>query len=179
MLLRGVRFPPATLGQADISATRQRAARTGRSYGGAPLPADSGHDNRYGRGRADYSPNNAGNSYAPYPMPPDPNQRWYGTPPQPQAPEWPPRQPQFPSAQAYNNGFSYGYGPPGVGSSYAVPPSIGRPYVPYGGQPAQDNSGGRFQHSAPPLPPPPPPSGYGRKPEGWRYPPPDNRHRRY
>lgn len=37
MLLRGVKFPEKALNRADIEATKGRAARSGRTYGGAPL----------------------------------------------------------------------------------------------------------------------------------------------
>lgn len=48
MLLRGVKFPPPALNQSDIEATRGRASKTGRSYGGVPLKGD-------GRGRNSFS----------------------------------------------------------------------------------------------------------------------------
>ncbi|KAL4914041.1 exoribonuclease 2 [Aspergillus aurantiobrunneus] len=51
MLLRGVKFAPPTLDNADIQATKSRAQHTGRSYGGAPLRG--GH--RGGGGRMNYA----------------------------------------------------------------------------------------------------------------------------
>jgi 5'-3' exoribonuclease 2 len=47
MLLRGVKLPPPTLNKGDIERTRNRAANSGRSYGGAPLRGGYGS----GRGR--------------------------------------------------------------------------------------------------------------------------------
>ncbi|KAB8237349.1 5'-_3' exoribonculease Dhp1 [Aspergillus alliaceus] len=47
MLLRGVKFPPPALDNADIQATRSKAQHSGRSFGGAPLR--NGHGNRGGR----------------------------------------------------------------------------------------------------------------------------------
>lgn len=37
MLLRGVKFPPPALDRSEVEATRARAGRTGRSYGGVPF----------------------------------------------------------------------------------------------------------------------------------------------
>ncbi|KAE8353624.1 exoribonuclease 2 [Aspergillus coremiiformis] len=47
MLLRGVKFPPPALDNADIQATKAKAQHSGRSFGGAPLR--NGHGNRGGR----------------------------------------------------------------------------------------------------------------------------------
>ncbi|KAE8333477.1 exoribonuclease 2 [Aspergillus sergii] len=47
MLLRGVKFPPPALDNADIQATRSKAQHSGRSFGGAPFRG--GHGNRGGR----------------------------------------------------------------------------------------------------------------------------------
>ena len=48
MLLRGVKFPTSILDRGDIDGVRNRSARGGRSYGGAPLHVDNyrpGHNN--------------------------------------------------------------------------------------------------------------------------------------
>lgn len=63
MLLRGVKIPPPALNRADIEATKGRANKSGRSYGGAPLRND--HYNGRGRGgRIDYA------DVRPHPYPP-------------------------------------------------------------------------------------------------------------
>ncbi|MCJ1284596.1 5'-3' exoribonuclease 2 [Xylographa opegraphella] len=63
MLLRGVKLAPAALDRADIEATKGRANRSGRSYGGAPLRGNNG--SARGRGSFDYS-NPRPNPFAEY-----------------------------------------------------------------------------------------------------------------
>ena len=44
MLLRGLKMPPEALDHGDKVSTREKASRTGRSYGGAPLHEGGGRD---------------------------------------------------------------------------------------------------------------------------------------
>lgn len=99
MLLRGVKFSPPALNQSDIEATKGRASKSGRSYGGAPLQSGSRGRNsmhftssnqytpRYQEGQA--SPQNYTNSNYPAPppgrQPPPPNVGGFarGPPPPP------------------------------------------------------------------------------------------------
>ncbi|KAI9886035.1 MAG: Histone H4 [Watsoniomyces obsoletus] len=151
MLLRGVKFPPPTLDRSDIDSTKNRAGRSGRNHGGAPLRGDHGNGRGRGRGRIDYAPNMPPSSF---PTPPPgvregptiypashPGQEWARQ--SGFAPGWPspfPPPPHgFPAGAPIpsppvppQGGFSYGYGPPGGG--YPPPP----PYPPqrydsYGG----------------------------------------------
>lgn len=46
MLLRSVKLPTRALDQSDIEGTKSRAARSGRSHGGAPLRGDGGFRGR-------------------------------------------------------------------------------------------------------------------------------------
>jgi 5'-3' exoribonuclease 2 len=52
MLLRGVKFPPPTLDEAEIQAVKSKAQHSGRWFGGAPLR--NGHGNNRG-GRMNYT----------------------------------------------------------------------------------------------------------------------------
>lgn len=69
MLIRGVKLPNRALDQTDIETTKARAARSGRSHGGAPLRNGAG-----GRGR-DFPNYAAPNSYS---RPPNQSQQTYG-----------------------------------------------------------------------------------------------------
>ncbi|KAL4869840.1 hypothetical protein BDV12DRAFT_167149 [Aspergillus spectabilis] len=51
MLLRGVKFNPPALDNADIQATKSRAQHSGRSYGGAPFRGGRGGRMNYGSDR--------------------------------------------------------------------------------------------------------------------------------
>lgn len=51
MLLRGVKFAPPALDNADIQATKSRAQHTGRSFGGAPFRGGRGGRMNYGGDR--------------------------------------------------------------------------------------------------------------------------------
>lgn len=56
MLLRGVKLPTRALDQNDIEGTKSRAARSGRSHGGAPLRGNGGFR---GRDSFNYSGSNS------------------------------------------------------------------------------------------------------------------------
>lgn len=127
MLLKGVKFPPATLDRSDIEAVKGKAGRSGRSYGGAPLRSDNGN----GRGRGQFN-------YA------DPR-------PNPFAAHLPPG---FSSANAPGN--YRGPPPPPTGSGWIPPPSGSDPFMrgppppptagyPYGYQPQPQG----YQYTAP------------------------------
>ncbi|KAL4984618.1 exoribonuclease 2 [Aspergillus falconensis] len=55
MLLRGVKFGPPALDNADIQATKSRAQHTGRSYGGAPFRGGRGGRMNYAGDRQSHS----------------------------------------------------------------------------------------------------------------------------
>lgn len=147
MLLRGAKPDPPALNSNDIRETRERASRSGRQYGGAPLHRnDSGRGRGRGRGGygggggrngdinygSDRRDNGQYNQYNQYP----PQAPGYGPPP-PGYGGYPPPPPQM-------GGF--GQGPP--------PPPPGRGY---GGPPPPHYQGGGYAG-------PPPPNGYGRGP---------------
>ncbi|KAL8701596.1 MAG: hypothetical protein Q9224_000431 [Gallowayella concinna] len=156
MLLRGVQPAPPTLNREDIEATKAAAARSGRSFGGAPLRGNGrgrgggggGHIN-YGDHRPNPFAAHVNPGYAP---PPPPHfQGGRGQPPMPPQGWVPP-----PPGGQYN-----GYGPPpprqGFNNSYPPPPSNvynGGPPPPPGNVYHGGNQGYR---------PPPPPL------QDWRY----------
>lgn len=125
MLLRGVKFPPSALDQADVEATRNRAGRSGRSYGGAPLRGDHG-----GRGRGQISYADARpNPFAAHLNPGFNNVsapgNYWATPPAPSGMGWAPPPPG-------SDPFMRGPPPPPTASyphGYA-PPVPGYPYPP-------------------------------------------------
>ncbi|KAL6715170.1 5'-3' exoribonuclease 2 [Lecanora helva] len=147
MLLRGVKFEPATLNREDIEATKGRASHSGRSFGGAPLGRGRGR----GRGNqinyADDRPNpfaaHINPGYGPPPLsfgrggpaPPPPGGQFNGYPPPP----------------------SRYYGPPPLAQNgYHVPPPPTQSYNHYTGPPQPYPSG------FPSKPPQGPPGGYGQ-----------------
>lgn len=123
MLLRGVKFPPPALNRADIEATKGRANKSGRSYGGAPLRND--YYNGRGRGgHIDY------NDSRPHSYPPQVNPgfapqaapgNYHGGPPPPPMRGW--AQPPSGPPPSYGNA-PYGYPPPpgNFGYAPALPP---------------------------------------------------------
>ena len=133
MLLRGVKFSPPALDRADIEATKGKANRSGRSFGGAPIRGD--YSNNNGRGRdqisyADSRPNPFAAHINPNYAPPSVSSNFRGPPP-PQPPHgW---LPQPPGAQAFRGdappprplggGVPYGHPPPPQQYGYAPPPS--------------------------------------------------------
>ncbi|MCJ1381667.1 5'-3' exoribonuclease 2 [Xylographa soralifera] len=137
MLLRGVKLAPPTLDRADIEATKGRANRSGRSYGGAPLRGNNG--NGRGRGNFDYSSSRP-NPFAEYINPgfAPPGIASYGQRPPQLSRDWrgPPGGQQFHQAPPNDSGrYMQGSGPPNQG-----------PYAPSGWQAG--------------YVPPPPPQGY-------------------
>ncbi|KAL8801432.1 MAG: hypothetical protein Q9182_004449 [Xanthomendoza sp. 2 TL-2023] len=156
MLLRGVQPAPPTLHREDIEATKAAAARSGRSFGGAPLRGNGrgrgagGDHSNYGDKRPNPFAAHVTPGYAPPPPPPY-FQGGRGPPPMPPQGWVPP-----PPGGQYN-----GYGPPpprqGFNNSYPPPPSN----VYHGG------------------PPPPPGSVYHRGSQGYGPPPPPLQDWRY
>ncbi|MCJ1390364.1 5'-3' exoribonuclease 2 [Xylographa bjoerkii] len=134
MLLRGVKFAPSALDRADIEATKGRANRSGRSYGGAPLRGNSG--NGRGRGNFDYSSSRP-NPFAEYVNPgfAPPGIGSYG-----QRPPQPPRDWR---------------GPPGTQQYHHAPPNHSGGYTQRPGPPDQGPYAPPGWHTgyAPPLPP--------------------------
>lgn len=116
MLLRGVKIPPPALNWADIEATKGRANKSGRSYGGAPLRND--HYNGRGRGgRIDYAdvrphpyPQQVNPGFAPQAIPGNyqPMRRWA------QPPSGPP--------PSYGNPYGYPHPPGNFAHAQAPPP---------------------------------------------------------
>ena len=71
MLLRGVKFPTPKLDRSDIDGVRNRSARGGRSYGGAPLHVDNyrpryNNNNGYRGNNYHHNGNNRNNGRPPY-----------------------------------------------------------------------------------------------------------------
>lgn len=122
MLLRGVKFPPPALDNADIQAVKSKAQHSGRSFGGAPLRNGRGGRMDYGGGGGGGGNHHRPNPFAAHLDPsfvPPPG----GMPPMPSG--WVP-----PGSGGGN--FSRGPPPPprggGMSNSY---------YPPYGGPPQQ------------------------------------------
>ncbi len=172
MLLRGVKFPPSALDQADIEATKGRASRSGRSHGGAPLRGEYGSGR--GRGQISYADsrpnpfaahltpgftpvNNVGNHRGA--LPPPPGSSWIPPPPGSEFMRGPPPPPTA--------GFSYGYPPPSQGYPYAPPRQSQNPNH-IGGQyngGYVDNDQSRDSYRGPPQP-----GGLGNNVNYGRYP---------
>lgn len=137
MLLRGVKFGPPALDRADIEATKGKASRSGRSYGGAPLRGNHGN----GRGRG--------------------GQINYGdTRPNPFAAHINPGFPPQGVPNAYRNGLPPppvgNWGPPGVGpDAYqrGPPPPQAYGIPPYGYSHPPPNNVNYNRISLPPAPP--------------------------
>lgn len=141
MLLRGVKFPPPALDRADIEATKGKANRSGRSFGGAPSRGDYGNGKGNGRGRGQISyPDSRPNPFAAHINPnyappgvsnnsrgPTPSQPPYGWLPQP------------PGAHA-SRGGPPPPPPPGGGVPYGHP----RPPQQYGYPPQPATPGSHF-----------------------------------
>ncbi|KAL8810500.1 MAG: hypothetical protein Q9200_002534 [Gallowayella weberi] len=155
MLLRGVQPAPPTLNREDIEATKAAAARSGRSFGGAPLRGNgrgrgAGGDHiNYGDKRPNPFAAHVNPGYAP--PPPPYFQGGRGPPPMPPQGWVPP-----PPGGQYN-----GYGPPpprqGFHNSYPPPP----PNVYHGGPPPPP--GNVYHGGVQGYGPPPPPL------QDWRY----------
>lgn len=157
MLLRGVKFGPPTLDRADIEATKGKASRSGRSYGGAPLRGN--HGNGRGRGGQISYGDSRPNPFAAHINP--------GFPPQ-----------GIPS--------TYRNGPPPPPTGNWVPPPPGPPTFWRGPPPPQSHGTPPYGHSYPPsrppqntvkfdqtrIPPTPPgyqPSNYAHVPDNSRF----------
>ena len=144
MLLRGVKFAAPALDRADIEATKGRASRSGRSYGGAPLRANTGNGSSRGNiNYADQRPNPFAAYVNPAHVPPGAGNHLQGHAP-PSAGDW-----RTPNGQAFgqgppnfdnrypqryapqNQGQGYGYPPPGWYNGYVPPPPP--PYSSYSG----------------------------------------------
>lgn len=132
MLLRGVEFGSPALDRGDIEATKGRANRSGRSYGGAPLRGD--HSNGRGRGSQMSYADSRPNPFAAHINPNfshqgNPNSHRGGPPPPPMGSWSPPpaglesswRGPPPPPPPGYG-GPSYGYAPSGQVANYGRPP---------------------------------------------------------
>ena len=133
MLLRGVKLPEPTLDAGDLDDTRNRAGRTGRGFGGAPL-RDGGRRNGngysgYGNGNG-YSnqgpPINYANPFAAHLNPSfDPSMLNRAPPPPPHvaaANGWaPPPPPTMQASGSYWNGAGY-TAEGGQGWGYRGPP---------------------------------------------------------
>lgn len=129
MLLRGVKFLPPALDRADIEATKGKANRSGRSFGGAPLRGDYGNGNGRGRGQISYAdsrPNPFAAHINPNYAPPSVSTNSRGPPPSYPPSGW---MPQPPGAQVFRGGVPplgggvpYGYPPPPQQHRYAPPP---------------------------------------------------------
>lgn len=135
MLLRGVKFSPPALDRTDIEATKGKANRSGRSFGGAPLSGDYGNGNGRGRGQISYAdsrPNPFAAHINPNYVPPNVSSNSRGPPPPHPPSGW---LPQTPGAQAFRGGM-----PP--------PPPLGGG-VPYGYQPPPQ----QYQYASPHPPP--------------------------
>ena len=148
MLLRGVKLAPPVLDRSDIEATKGRASKSGRSFGGAPLRGGGGRGRGGQMNYADQRPNPFAAHLNPAytPIPPPGSMGSHGPAP-------------------YGNN-DYGRGPPQKGYGYG-PPSNGQ----YNGPPPPSN--GSYNGRPPPLQynrgHPPPPMGYSGGP-----PPPSN-----
>lgn len=156
MLLRGVKLLPPALDRADIEATKGKANRSGRSFGGAPLRDDYGNGNVRGRGQISYADSRP-NPFAAHINPnyPPPNM---SSNPRGPLPSHPPSAwlPQPPGAQAFRRGMPpppplgggvpYGYQPPPQQYQYAPPhPSLSNHYS--GGFVDQSRTGGDYDAS--------------------------------
>ena len=131
MLLRGVKFPPPALDRADIEATKGKANRSGRSFGGAPLRGGYGNGNGRNGGQISYADNRP-NPFAAHinpnyaspgvssnsrgPPPPQPPHGWLPQPPGAQALRG------APPAPSLGRGVPYGYPPPSQQYGNAPPP---------------------------------------------------------
>ncbi|KAI9792372.1 MAG: 5'-3' exoribonuclease 2 [Piccolia ochrophora] len=161
MLLRGVKFPPTMLTNADIEATKGRASRSGRQFGGAPMF----ERNRGGGGRG----RGGSINYGVAPPPPFP-----GPPPGGRGGSW---------NQTQNRGGLQQWGPPppGVAPPGVGPPGNAFPYPPpphfRGPPPPPLGPQGGFHNGYPPFPQAagPPPQ---QPPPRRKYQPPGKYHRR-
>lgn len=157
MLLRGVKLAPPVLDRSDIEATKGRANKSGRSFGGAPLRGGSGRGRGGQFSYADQRPNpfaahlnpafggvptgSAGSHGQPpygennYGRGPPSQNYGHGPPPNGQYNRPPP-----PSNGYYNGQAPYSRGPPPPPSGYyggPPPPSIGYGNVPPRPPPSQ------------------------------------------
>ncbi|KAL8854753.1 MAG: hypothetical protein Q9221_000536 [Calogaya cf. arnoldii] len=160
MLLRGVQHAPRTLNQQDIEATKNKAATSGRSYGGAPL---RGNGRGRGRGRGNGNGNGNGNGGGG-------GQINYGDDrPNPFAAHVKPG--YAPPPAPY---FQGGRGPPPLPPQGWIPPPPGAQYNGYGPPP---RPGFNDFHPPPAMngyqrgPPPPPGNSYYAGNEGYGPPP--------
>ncbi|MBE7180790.1 MAG: hypothetical protein INR71_06205, partial [Terriglobus roseus] len=128
MLLRGAKLPPPVLDSSDIEGTRNRAGRSGRNFGGAPLREDrngGGHRGGYGGGgRGGGAAINYGNPFAAHLNPNFNPANSNRAPPPPHiaaAQGWvPPPPPTMQASGAYWTGAGYNTG--GGGWGYKGPP---------------------------------------------------------
>ncbi|KAI4278058.1 MAG: hypothetical protein LQ337_001281 [Flavoplaca oasis] len=155
MLLRGVKPAPPTLNGEDIEATKQAAAHSGRSFGGAPLRGNGrgrggGRGNGGGGSQINYGDNRP-NPFAAHVKP------GYAPPPPPH--------------------FQGGRGPPPMPPQGWVPPPPGAQYDGYG---PPTRPGFNDFHHPPPMngyyrgPPPPPGNSYYAGNQGYGPPPPQD-----
>jgi 5'-3' exoribonuclease 2 len=119
MLLRGVELPRKALNPGDISLTKNKAARSGRSHGGVPLNGDGGARNSFSFSSSNqhhersYGNQNGYNGYRNNPVPP---------------PGWQPPPPgtggfaRGPPPPLPNPNGPYGRGQPQAPPGYPQPP---------------------------------------------------------
>ncbi|KAF2229702.1 hypothetical protein EV356DRAFT_374047 [Viridothelium virens] len=133
MLLRGVKFPTPALNREDEEATRNRAANSGRNFGGAPLRRGGG---RGGGGRGDrinYSSDRRDSNYD------NRNGNGYPDPSAKSNPFFAHLDPAFVQAAA-----ARGFPPPPQG--WVPPPQFGR-----GAPPPPPSHGGQRHQGRPPM----------------------------
>ncbi|KAL8726274.1 MAG: hypothetical protein Q9166_006820 [cf. Caloplaca sp. 2 TL-2023] len=146
MLLRGVQPAPPTLNREDIESTKAQAARSGRSFGGAPLRGNGrGRGGGGDGGQINYGDNRP-NPFAAHINP------GYAPPPPPH--------------------FQGGRGPAPIPPQGWVPPPPGQ-YNGYGPPPRQDFNSFHPppSHNGYRGGPPPPPNGYHASNQGYGPPP--------
>ena len=135
MLLRGVDFGAPALDRSDIEATKGRANRSGRSYGGAPLRGD--HGNGRGRGGQINYADSRPNPFAAHINPAFPPQgipdSYRGRQPSSASGGWAPAPGgpdsfrQGPPAMPSYGGPPYGYPPPPHSMNHGRPPTPSQP----------------------------------------------------
>ncbi|RFU34525.1 hypothetical protein B7463_g1821, partial [Scytalidium lignicola] len=136
MLLRGVKFPEKALTKADIEVTKGRAARSGRTHGGAPLQGNGRGRNNMSYAVSSYTPTGPPGSQSSHGSQNGFNSHNYPIPP----PSWQPPPPGLTSFAhgnpppppgmygSYTQGYSphdYPQPPTNLQRSYEAPPGYG------------------------------------------------------
>ncbi|KAH8816297.1 putative 3' exoribonuclease [Xylogone sp. PMI_703] len=107
MLLRGIKFPTKALTRADIEATKGRAARSGRTHGGAPLQGNGRGRNTMNYAGSSHQQNSSSGYQSSYGFQNGFNGQQYPVPP----PNWQAPRPNF-------NNFTHGIPPPPPPGTY-------------------------------------------------------------